>query len=109
MNISNNRNGYAPSQAVREKLVLMSESDEQIVEAQLIAEFGDEWKFKRGRRSDGEPGDLMCTRRRPLSRAEEDAGLCVTLPMGYTQSVADLERQLRQQIQRAKVLDERIA
>ena len=52
------------------------------------------WRFWYGRRSDGQPGDLMATRRRVLSDAEMRAGLAHTLPMGLT---VDLYEQLLRQ------------
>jgi hypothetical protein len=70
----------------------------------LVEEFGDDWRFVRGKRSDGGFGELMATRTRTLTVAEERVGLVPTLPAGYTSGLRDLYKQLCQQTELAKRL-----
>jgi hypothetical protein len=59
-----------------------------------IAERFPHWNVYATRNPDGTPAVLMATRRRPLTNAEQAAGLARTLPMGY---FGDLVEQLAEQ------------
>ena len=52
------------------------------------------WNIYVTRHPDGSPAALMATRRRHLTQAELDAGLALTLPMGF---FGDLRAQLAEQ------------
>jgi hypothetical protein len=70
---------------------------------QIAAEFP-AWRFWRGKRADGKPGELMATRRRYLTAAELAAGLAITLPMGL---FGDLRTQLAEQAELERAFAER--
>jgi hypothetical protein len=72
---------------------------EEIIE-QFSTEFP-HWRFWFTRDGDGQPDELMATRRRDLNEAELDAGLAYTLPMGHG---GDLREQLAEQTERENAL-----
>jgi hypothetical protein len=70
--------------------------------ADLAAQYPN-WNIYLTRHQDGSPAALMATRRRHLTQAELDAGLALTLPMGF---FGDLRTQLAEQEQRERALRE---